>query len=1035
MAKDNVTFTFRIDSARAQQVIRELTMMLEKLGATSIKTGSKIDQTKTSIQGLGQQSAASAVNFQTATQGMLNLSTAAVQTYTSISNLARANNRAEMSVIAVARAEDLLNNKKQRLNEMTSQGITSGNKYTNMLREVETATHDLTVKTDKMGIEQDAVNDIYMLFATNIANVTISSMQTIVILLGHEKSARLAAAAATKVQTFALRGGFQVQVASNIATKSAIFATTGYSFAALKAAASTHTLTIAVKGLMSAAWPLIAVTAALTAAWAIHESDIIGTKTALDDLMGVEKDFQSVVGDGRDGIEAYDETLGSLGGTLNSDLPKSFEEASKVVIRFNQLLTESEIKANTASTAIQKFNGSIAGGRGGVFIPRVIDPEVAKPQVNQGRGRPSGFSKPSLAGGQQGALAKAISTAGAFLMADPFAGVMAHAEEFGEQPVPTAIPTRGEQIPTGFELQDVTFAGRVTTNIPTDESIANELGIDLQVLQDTVRKQGISAYRLLLAHRIGKGDFLSILEAKGLERLEKGTTQVVSQEMQRQQNIINEAKRIDENFAQEFRKKFSGVKGISIDKLLLEMGELEPERKKRFKDRERTFLRGVGFDLTTASGTKAFAKFFAAGKGAPIDPLDLADIELDGDKTDVSADQYLRFLSFSKGKAGKSIILNPQEQRIFDKLKSGQIAGNRAETLIRSGVDIGNVANSIPLEDALRFGSLQKELGGFNARSGQFVNEPTPSFLSVLKRSRVEGKRSAASLLADRTEVNFIRDANMQREMRELQARLGGRTQDVFRKLVEFGGINAQGQVSATQAFQVPRGSIKTSAENRKRLDIRDANTNLLRFGGRLREGMTIEEEGAVVGGYSSVREFSAASRAKRERGWTEGKALAASFGQVMPSGYISGQGWKYHSGKLANRASEMKSALSSAGLGFKNVGYLNYGYRATAAQAARAIAEHSAAVAYNNNQYAKATQINILEGGFDLSGFRGTSMDLPSLQDKVLQQDDLMKSIGLTRTEAFQIIDTQGRGREEIDDRVKWKSRLSSMSTGTAVL
>jgi hypothetical protein len=239
----------------------------------------------------------------------------------------------------------------------------------------------------------------------------------------------------------------------------------------------------------------------------------------------------------------------------------------------------------------------------------------------------------------------------------------------------------------------------------------------------------------------------------------------------------------------------------------------------------------------------------------------------------------------------------------------------------------------------------------------------------------------------------------------------------------------------ATAAYQVPRGMIKTSAENRRRLDIRDANTNLLRFGGRLREGMTIEEEGAVVGGYSSVREFSAASRAKRERGWTEGKALAASFGQVMPSGYISGQGWKYHSGKLANRASEMKSALSSAGLGFKNVGYLNYGYRATAAQAARAIAEHSAAVAYNNNQYAKATQINILEGGFDLSGFRGTSMDLPSLQDKVLQQDDLMKSIGLTRTEAFQIIDTQGRGREEIDDRVKWKSRLSSMSTGTAVL
>ena len=61
--------------------------------------------------------------------------------------------------------------------------------------------------------------------------------------------------------------------------------------------------------------------------------------------------------------------------------------------------------------------------------------------------------------------------------------------------------------------------------------------------------------------------------------------------------------------------------------------------------------------------------------------------------------------------------------------------------------------------------------------------------------------------------------------------------------------------------------------------------------------------------------------------------------------------------------------------------------------------------------------------------------MDLPSLQDKVSQQDDLMKSIGLSRTEAFQIVDTKGRGREEIDDRLKWKSRLNSISTGTAVL
>ena len=61
--------------------------------------------------------------------------------------------------------------------------------------------------------------------------------------------------------------------------------------------------------------------------------------------------------------------------------------------------------------------------------------------------------------------------------------------------------------------------------------------------------------------------------------------------------------------------------------------------------------------------------------------------------------------------------------------------------------------------------------------------------------------------------------------------------------------------------------------------------------------------------------------------------------------------------------------------------------------------------------------------------------MSLPSLQDEVTKQDALMESIGLNRTEAFQIIDTEGRGREEIDDRILWKDRVNNMSTGTSVL
>jgi hypothetical protein len=75
------------------------------------------------------------------------------------------------------------------------------------------------------------------------------------------------------------------------------------------------------------------------------------------------------------------------------------------------------------------------------------------------------------------------------------------------------------------------------------------------------------------------------------------------------------------------------------------------------------------------------------------------------------------------------------------------------------------------------------------------------------------------------------------------------------------------------------------------------------------------------------------------------------------------------------------------------------------------------------------------LQQGFGLDEYNGSAMSLPSLQDAVAKQDELIKTIGLNRTEAFQIIDTAGRGRDEIDARVLWKNRVNNISTGTSVL
>ena len=79
IGRDNVTFSFRMDSAKAQAAIRQMEQSIKKLGGTAITSSSNMNQFSGSIDKSGNRAAANAVNFQTATQGMLNLSTAGIR--------------------------------------------------------------------------------------------------------------------------------------------------------------------------------------------------------------------------------------------------------------------------------------------------------------------------------------------------------------------------------------------------------------------------------------------------------------------------------------------------------------------------------------------------------------------------------------------------------------------------------------------------------------------------------------------------------------------------------------------------------------------------------------------------------------------------------------------------------------------------------------------------------------------------------------------------------------------------------------------
>ena len=260
------------------------------------------------------------------------------------------------------------------------------------------------------------------------------------------------------------------------------------------------------------------------------------------------------------------------------------------------------------------------------------------------------------------------------------------------------------------------------------------------------------------------------------------------------QRNIQEAKKIDENFAQAFREEFTtkptkmskfipGLQvGESIDKILFSIGKLETERAKKFELRQTLVdVPGVGKvqeeeleDVLLAGSLRD-----KLALGGEFDFAGIAEDELE----DVNAQQYIRFLAAKKG-IGESITLNKQEQRIFEKLKSGEITGNRALVAISEGIDIGAFANSVSQKEAVRIGILEKELSQFNARGGQFIKPTTPLNIRKEGGARVDdwlARTSRGQQLGFITpEASAIRDANMRRKMQFQQASLGGRAAEAI---------------------------------------------------------------------------------------------------------------------------------------------------------------------------------------------------------------------------------------------------------------
>ena len=385
------TVRVRVDMHSATAKLKEFRMNSTALGNTLQQTGQKgtqaFNQISVAATKAGQTATTAAVGFQTMGMGMLNLSTSAVQTFTSLSNLDRVQNRAAASAVGLQRAQDLLARKQIQLVKLQEAGNGAGRDAVLITKEIATATADLAVKTDKLKIEQGAVTDVYMLFFANIANVGISTMMIMSNMMSASTKAMITDGIATHKNTVSkyLRNTAlgQSVVASAAATSSTVTHTMAIGIQNIEVTKLTwkHRLLNIARGPIG--WAILAAGAVATIAM---------TAAMMNETKATEAATAGTIGFG----SAVDGTTGAINDQTNA-LNNQTDALNKQTMPMQNHIKNlkdwyrSQGDLNSLLELNQKFGG---GGSG-------FSPGFGSPNTNSGG---TSGSAASLTGGSSGAF-------------------------------------------------------------------------------------------------------------------------------------------------------------------------------------------------------------------------------------------------------------------------------------------------------------------------------------------------------------------------------------------------------------------------------------------------------------------------------------------------------------------------------------------------------------------------------------------------------------------------------------------------------
>jgi predicted nucleic acid-binding Zn-ribbon protein len=395
----------------------------------------------------------------------------------------------------------------------------------------------------------------------------------------------------------------------------------------------------------------------------------------------------------------------------------------------------------------------------------------------------------------------------------------------------------------------------------------------------------------------------------------------------------------------------------------------------------------------------------------------------------------LNNVSASGNKADENSLRT--QNKLMDELKKNEIdfkhgvdlakrfdidpKSNRGIVLNITGVDLGQIANTLALPDAIKKANMHIFLKQFDNTTG--------------------GKTQGALDYLNKQASDFIKMSKAND--------LGAMTNGFIGSKVNF-GLGFFKSTGATAAYQVARGSIKASAEfysNLKKID--DWNNSL--------RGQEIKTAASLITGEAAWFTKGNEKKARKlSQAESDTLSLAGAFGfrpsnidkvdgiiKTTVDSMISESNAFLNSMTGSIPGSMISGVFSAAGSLIQNIQKNNASALYSAGPSGRYQlqqdinkSKNAAAASLFNNVVSRFNGGNY--GEYDatvMSTLLGATFAHPEIaQEYTSFQTKIAPILGITHNEFTSVLSESTRGYSEIDDRMRYKGRLEQISTGATV-